>query len=254
LNDDEKYIFDLNGYRVLRGVLSPEQVARCNEAIDRHADQLVAHERQFEGDSKALASDVRQHWLSGMLGWDRPWCEPFRELLVHARVRPYLTEILGAGYRLNEGPDLVTMTKGCAGHYLHGGGIERPDFTQTYMWKHGKIYCGMTVVEFMLSDERPGDGGLAVIPGGHKSNYPLPEPIMFYEEHQELVTELHVKAGDAVIFVEACTHGTLKWNADHQRRTMIYRYTPGFMEFGSKAPDSMVEMTEEERSVMHSAR
>ena len=187
VNDDAKYVFDLNGYLVLREVMSPDQVARCNRAIDHHADQLEPHERRLEGDSQVLASEVRQHWMSGMLTWDAPWCEPFRELLVHPRVSSCLTEILGSGWRINVGPDLVTMETGCAGHYLHGGGVERPDFTQTYMWKHGKIYCGMTVVEFMLSDEGPGDGGLAIVPGGHKSNYPLPQALQFYEAHQELV-------------------------------------------------------------------
>ena len=248
VNDDEKYIFDLNGYLVLREVMSPDQVARCNRAIDHHADQLEPHERRLEGDSQVLASEVRQHWMSGMLTWDAPWCEPFRELLVHPRVSSCLTEILGSGWRINVGPDLVTMETGCAGHYLHGGGVERPDFTQTYMWKHGKIYCGMTVVEFMLSDEGPRDGGLAIVPGGHKSNYPLPQALQFYEAHQELVKEIHVRAGDAVIFVEACTHGTLKWNGEHQRRALIYRYTPGFMSFGTHGPEVADDMTEEQRS------
>ena len=67
MNDDEKYIFDLNGYLLLRDVMSSDLVARCNVAIDQHADQLAPPERQCEGDSKALASDVRQHWMSGML-------------------------------------------------------------------------------------------------------------------------------------------------------------------------------------------
>lgn len=257
MNEDEKYLFDLQGYMVLRDVLTPEEVAHCNQAIDRHADQLKPHPRQFEGESGALASEVRQHWLSGMLAWERPWCEPFRELLMHARIRPFLTEFLGSGYRLNEGPDLVVMDKDCAGHYLHGGGVERQDFTQTYMWKHGKIYCGMTVVEFMLADEGPGDGGLAVVPGGHKSNYPLPQSLSFYEKYQEYVVEVHVKAGDVVIFTEACTHGTLKWQGEHQRRTLIYRYTPGYQAFGrpyyiSSYPDYVLDMTEEQRALMRS--
>jgi hypothetical protein len=257
LNDDERYFFDLLGYVVLRDVLTSEQVRKCNEAIDHHADLLQPAARRFEGDSKALTSDVRQHWLSGMLAWQRPWCEPFRELLVQPRVAPYLTELLGAGYRLNEGPDLVAMDKGCAGHYMHGGGVERPDFTQTYMWKHGRMYCGMTVVELMLSDEGPGDGGLAIVPGGHKSNYTLPQSFSYYEKYQEHVQEIHVQAGDAVIFTEACTHGTLRWQGEHQRRTLIYRYTPGTMAFGGRATGvtekDLEEMTEAQREMLRPA-
>lgn len=64
MNDDERYFFDLQGYAVLRGVLAPEQVAACNAAIDRHADQLVPHPRRFEGESRALTSQVRQKWAA----------------------------------------------------------------------------------------------------------------------------------------------------------------------------------------------
>ena len=258
MNDDEKYFFDLLGFAVLRGVMTADQVTRSNAAIDAHAHLLKPHERRLEGGSKALTSDVRQHWLSGMLGWDHPWCEPFRELLVHPKIDPYLKELLGTGYRLNEGPDLVTMERGCAGHYLHGGGIERPDFTQTYRWHHGRMYCGMTVVEFMLADEAAGDGGVAVVPGGHKSNYPLPQSFSYYEKYQEFVQEIHVQAGDAVIFTEACTHGTLPWQGDHQRRTLIYRYTPGHMAFGRQADEAYLQrvvqdMTEQQASVIRPA-
>ena len=38
-------------------------------------------------------------------------------------------------------------------------------------------------------------------------------------------------AGSAVIFIEALTHGTLPWTADHERRALLYRYTPGHMAF-----------------------
>lgn len=88
MNEDEKHFFDLQGFLVLREVLSAGTVRRCNEAIDHHAHLLQPHGRQFEGDSITLASDVRQHWLDGMLGWQRPWCEPFRELFVEPRLRP----------------------------------------------------------------------------------------------------------------------------------------------------------------------
>ena len=258
LTDEEKYFFDLLGFAILRDVLPAEQVARCNEAIDEHAHLLAPHERRLEGDSRTLTSPVRQHWMSGLLGWERPWCEPFRDLLVHPRIDPYLKELQGDGYRINQGPEIVTMKKGCAGHYLHGGGVERPDFTQTYRYNHGRMYCGMTVVEFMLADEGPGDGGVAIVPGGHKSNYPIPQSFSYYEEHRELVQEIHVKAGDAVIFTEACTHGTLPWNASHQRRTLIYRYTPGSIAFGKDGvgayPQAVIDdLTETQRAVMRPA-
>ena len=59
--------------------------------------------------------------MEGMLAWERPHCEPFRDLLVHAQLQPYLNELLGGGYRLDHGPLLIAMDKGDSGHLLHGG-------------------------------------------------------------------------------------------------------------------------------------
>jgi len=255
MNDDEKYLFDLSGYLVLRNVLNPDEVTQMNAAIDHHQNQLKPHERHFEGDSKTLTSEIRQHWLEGMLAWERPWCEPFRKALVHQRIRPYLLEILGGGYRLDHGPSLITMEKGCAGHYMHGGGVERQDFSQTYMCKFGKIYCGLTVVEFMLADEGPGNGGLALIPGSHKTNFAMPQGLHLYEKYQEYVKEIDCRAGDAVIFSEATTHGTLKWQGDHQRRTLIYKYSPRFQAndpgyHQATFPAYVEDMTPEQRQLL----
>ena len=90
MTDDEKYLFDLTGYLVLEQVLTPEEVARCNEAIDRHADRLVEDERSLAGESEALEGTSHRKDLTGMLGWERPGCEPFRDLLVHPTVTPYM--------------------------------------------------------------------------------------------------------------------------------------------------------------------
>jgi hypothetical protein len=111
--------------------------------------------------------------------------------------------LLGGGYRLDHDPLLIAMDKGDGGHYLHGGAVERQDFSQTYAFKFGKMFCGLTVVEFQLADEGPGDGGLAAIPGSHKANFPLPEKLSFYEVQREYVKEVHTQAGDAIIFTEA---------------------------------------------------
>ena len=39
MNDTEKYLFDLNGYLVVENALTAEEVAACNEAIDRNPDR-----------------------------------------------------------------------------------------------------------------------------------------------------------------------------------------------------------------------
>ena len=92
---------------------------------------------------------------------------------MHSSVVPFFNGILGAGYRLDHGPGLIAMNEGCEGGTLHHGGGETPNFSLAYFFKDGRIYTGLTVVEFMLADEGPGDGGIAVIPGSHKANPPV---------------------------------------------------------------------------------
>ena len=41
MTDTERYLFDLNGFLVVRGVFSPGEVAAANAAIDRKSEQIV---------------------------------------------------------------------------------------------------------------------------------------------------------------------------------------------------------------------
>ena len=155
MNDDDKFFFDLKGFVHLKGVLSQEEVDRCNTAIDAHADRFFQTERTLEGDSKVLgARPSKSGWRACWNGSART-ASLFADLLVHAKIRPYLNELLGSGYRLDHGPLLIAMDKGDSGHYLHGGGVERQDFSQTYTFKYGQMFCGLTAVEFQLADEGP---------------------------------------------------------------------------------------------------
>jgi len=255
MNDTEKYLFDLNGYLVLRQVLTTAAVAAMNAAIDHHAHQGHKRVDSLVGSSKALSGTSHRKDMGGMLAWERPYCEPFRRLLAHPVVKPYLEGILGTGYRLDHGPGLIAMDTGCEGGTLHGGGVERRDMSEPYFFKSGRIYTGLTVAEFLLADEAPGDGGVAVVPGSHKANLPCPKSMLLWEQHQEHVLELNGKAGDVVIFTETLTHGTLPWTAAHERRALLYKFSPGCLAYGTGPheivyPDYVADMTAEERAVM----
>ena len=46
-------------------------------------------------------------------------------------------------------------------------------------------------------------------------------------------SEVCGKAGDCVIFTETCSHGTLPWRGKHQRRALLYKFSPGTSSFGA---------------------
>ena len=113
----------------------------------------------------------------------------------------------------------------------------------------------MIVCQFQLADVNEGDGGLCVIPGSHKANFPLPEKIRLWQEHREVVYNVPCKTGDMVIFNEATLHGTLPWTAEHERRSLLYRYSPKYLHFAggtyqTSQPAWVSELTEAQQAVL----
>jgi len=256
MNDTEKYLFDLQGFLVVEGVLSKAEVAAANEAIDRHADGIVERvgEASLSSDSKTMQGETGRGDLGGLLSWEKPWCDPFRAMLAHPQITPYLNQLLGKGWRLDHNAGLISMRKGAEGHLLHGSSGPAFDRHQYYIFKDGQMHNGLTVVAWQLTDVNPGDGGLALIPGSHKGNYACPQPIRKWEAHQDVVKQVTCKAGDVVIFTEAVTHGTIPWSADHDRRSVLFRMSPGNLAYAkgyNPWPESMLEgLTPQQRAVL----
>ena len=122
MTDNEKFLFDLRGYLVIEDVLSPDEVAIANEAVDRHAHLIANRQPGLSHESEKLVGVTgRGELKQNPLTLDRPWCEPFRRMLTHPRVIDVFNEILGPGFRLDHGPGLIQMVKGTVGYWLHGG-------------------------------------------------------------------------------------------------------------------------------------
>jgi hypothetical protein len=255
VDDYQKYLFDLNGYLVIDDALTPEEVAACNDAIDHNPEQVRRRtgEQLLSGGSSALVAEQGRGDIGGMLAWPKPWCQPFRDLLVHRSTTPTLLELLGDGFRLDHLFGIL-MTAGTEGHVLHGGGNTN-DLTHFYRFHGGRMSCGLTVVSWQLTDANPGDGGFACISGSHKSNYPAPRDVLRLEKELGCVRQVAARAGSAVIFTEALTHGTLPWTASHERRSILYKYSPGPLSYSSRylpagMADFLEELTPAQRAVL----
>ena len=66
----KKYLFDLNGYIVVENVLTPDEVALCNEAIDHHSESIRERvgELSLSGGSDALEGITGRGDLGGDVG------------------------------------------------------------------------------------------------------------------------------------------------------------------------------------------
>ena len=113
---------------------------------------------------------------------------------------------------------------------------------------------GLCVVSYMLADADEGDGGFACIPGSHKSNFTnnIPADVRSYQRQPHYVVQPAVKAGDALFFTEALVHGTIPWSASHQRRSLLYKYSPGHSAWNSNYPraEDYGEISERQRRML----
>ena len=73
MTDEEKFIVDLQGYLVIKDVLTRDEVAEMNQTIDR----------------------------GNLNGPPSLWGEPFKKLIDHPKILPYLIELLGPYVRLD---------------------------------------------------------------------------------------------------------------------------------------------------------
>ena len=207
MNDAEKFQFDLEGYLVIENVLDEGELTSLNALVD---------ERLKEGWDNDPSNDY--HKCS-------PWGQAATDLIGHPRILTYLVELLGPTVRIDHDYAII-MDQGDSRGGLHGG--PSLEGTQYYRYHDGGMRNGLTVVTFFLSDANQGDGGFACVPGSHKSNFMecIPPDVRSFERPAHYVRQPATTAGDALIFTEALVHGTMPWRAPHQRRTLLYKYSP----------------------------
>ena len=201
MTEAEKFEFDINGIIVYRKVLAPALVREMNNILDAK--------------------------FGGQFPWTFEFIEDdpiFLELMALPRTLHILRTMLGDWFRLDHayGLQMTRDTITHAGDNLHGG----PRFDQgehQYQWVRGRMYNGLVVVMYALEDVNAGDGGFIAVPGSHKSNVDYQPPVTSH-----LVTNPALKAGDMLIFTEALIHGTRKWQSPQRRRSLLYKYSPGY--------------------------
>jgi ectoine hydroxylase-related dioxygenase (phytanoyl-CoA dioxygenase family) len=208
MSPTERYRFDVQGFLVRRGVLDRGEIEALNAAVDVLG-------------VPPPGPDLSSQRFSGHL----PVARRFRDLIDHPAVLEVVRETCGPNVRLDHTYGIV-MSPGTSGLGLHGGATPF-DPAQYYRVDGGRIHTGLVAAQWALVDHPAGGGGFMCVPGSHKAGFPLPSPF-----DPDLVAEVPLAAGDVVLFTEALTHGTLPWQGPHERRTLLYKYSPGNSAWG----------------------
>lgn len=203
MTEAERFRFDLQGFLVRRAALSASEVEALNVAVD-----LLQLPRP--------GGDIASQRFKDFLGR----AGRFRDLIDHPAVLGVVRETCGPNVRLDHVYG-IAMRRGTSGLALHGGGTPF-DPAQHYSAVGGRIRTGLMASQWALVDHPPGSGGFVCVPGSHKSGFSPPQPL-----EEGLAIQVELDAGDVVIFTEALTHGTLPWTEDYDRRTLLYKYSPG---------------------------
>lgn len=177
-----------NGFLVVRNVFTPEEVAAANAAIDAHSAQLRSREAaalRNAKDGTPMSAEGPRKDMGGMLWWEQPHCDVFRQVLVHPRLVPYYTALCGDGFRLDHQPLVIAQSSNSEGFALHGGPISGADGVPAghfnpelqYRCVGGQMWTTLLAASVQLCDHAPGDGGFAIVRGSHKLNLPVPDDV-----------------------------------------------------------------------------
>jgi len=205
MNTEQRFLFDTFGYLVIPNILTPEQV-----------DQLR---------SSADSEDPPLHRGSA-----------WRQLLDLPQVSPVIEDLVGnpdlpqaphvPSFRVDHVYVHTHVKRGFPGMDLHGG-WRSSGGSQFFKYHDGRFYNGFIVVALELHDTTPNGGGFCCIPGTHKSNVSMPnEWRSFANGVHPVVKGVPAHAGDAIIFAEVLTHGTLPWTVDNPRKTIFLKFSP----------------------------
>jgi hypothetical protein len=226
----DDFLFDLNGFLILRNALDADLLARLNAEFDAFPQDLPLG-----------------HWYKGAqrrdynpaTGLELHSCveigEPFQELIDHpawiGHVRHYAGEEDSYVQGLFIDECIASVRTGGGRHNVHSGGY-RGALRGRYDYRHGVFRCGQVNIIPALTDIGPGDGPTMVIPGSHKSNFPHPqseEYAYFGGKSMDTIEgaiPVYLNKGDALLFVDGLMHGGAERTNPGERRILIYRYGP----------------------------
>ena len=256
----ERYLFDLRGYLVLRNALDEAELRALNSGIDALLPLEVGEWKGYVHGHNYRDNDglnLQQIYEGG---------EAFEGLIDHPSWIDHAKHFVGGegSFDWNHGPlfideNFANLRGPGEAIGLHSGGHLGTKRTQ-FRFYNGDFHCGQIDILIALNDIGPGDGATMVIPGSHKANLDHPE----FEQHRMFAgenavdgvsgaIEVHLQAGDALLFVDAISHGSARRSNPGQRRIIVYRYGPSWGNFRhgyQVSPELLARLTPERRAIV----
>jgi ectoine hydroxylase-related dioxygenase (phytanoyl-CoA dioxygenase family) len=247
----DEYLFDLNGFLVLEDAVDEPLLQALHAEFDAFPRDLERGGWHRGGQRRDYTPDTGFELHQAVAAG-----KPFEELIDHPSWIGHVRHFAGEEDSYVHGvaiDETIASIRSSGGHHpVHSGGHRSPVRTQ-YRVEHGVFRCGLVNIILALTDIGEGDGATMVVPGSHKSNLPHPEAGR-YEDGDPMDTlagavPVHLRRGDALLFVDALMHGGSTRTSTGERRVLIYRYGPiwGASRFGYVYDQDWVDGLPEER-------
>ena len=229
----ERWAFDTNGYLLVEDVMDDEWIDAAVAGIDVNLDRMIYRGAgdQLDGDvtlaeipGAPTISGTGRPDLKDLFQLPAPHNEPFLKMLAHPAVIQRLNWMIGPGYKVTQNTALCHV-KGSSGQMLHSGNANPTSIGKHYEFVSGRVHTksGMNVA-WQLNDVESGDGGFVVIPGSHKSCYPMPHSVRTCNERAP-IRHIPMRAGSVLFFLGGTVgHGAYRWEAESPRRTALFTY------------------------------
>lgn len=231
----DDFLFDLNGYLVLKNAVDSDLVNRLNDAIDNLPDvkygEWIGHSQRRDY-TKDTGLEMHQAIELG---------EPFEELIDHPSWIRYVHRYCGEAGSYVDGlfidESILSVRKSGGHHPVHSGGFQGA-LRGAFHYSNGVFRCGQCNIILALTDVHEGDGATMVVPGSHKSNFPHPLAGDYAKgDRMDALPgaiPLYLDKGDALLFCDGVMHGGSSRTNPGERRVTIYRYGPiwGTSRFG----------------------
>jgi ectoine hydroxylase len=204
--------FDRDGFIIIRAALTPDEVTRYADALDRAYAAAAADGRVQPGTS--------MHQLSAVAN-----CPEAASLLDHAATFPHIWSVLGWNIHMYHSHLDVHPPLGARRPFRfewHQDGGRQNREIETNPRPRLSVKCA-----YWLSDlSEPGRGNLKVVPGSHLTNWISGPPRRDVEwPDPRGAIELTACPGDAVVFDRRLWHARSDNYSTHTRKAIFLGYT-----------------------------
>lgn len=218
MDDAQRYLFDLQGYIVLKSVVPMPIINACNRVLDRI--EKLEPGQYPQGVVLGKPRTPSELYITNIVQAD----PALHQLIDLPEIIDVIAKVSLNLYRLNHAYAIYRWGTGYT--YLHMGATPLHP-KATYMCHAGQIFSMLTKAVFPIQNNAIEDGCFAVIPGSHKANFQ--RPFSDHPSENPALVPIPGEPGDAIIFTEAMTHGSYVNTSGRPRRAIYLCYSVGFM-------------------------